>query len=231
LGDLLFLLPFRRRQVEAQVRFLHHKPEGRLLDVGCGSGEWLLAMRDLGWEVEGVDFDGDAVQAAAEQGVLVRRGVLEDQHYPAGSFDAVTLNHVIEHVPDPLATLRECARVLRPGGDLVLFTPNNGSLGHRVFGCHWRGLEPPRHLHVFCPESMSALLRAAGFTRYEVSTLNSDYIWRKSAALWAGRGSPQAGLRETFSSRTLAGLLNLLEHVWLAMDGSAGECLYARAKG
>ena len=92
-----------------------------------------------------------AVQVARQRGLEVDCGAVEDQRYPAAAFDAVTLNHVIEHVPDPLATVAECRRLLKPGGRLLMFTPNAGSLAHWMFGRDWRGLEPPRHLHLFAP--------------------------------------------------------------------------------
>src|SRR5579862_5991601 len=136
---------------EGGSTFVNWKPAGKLLDVGCGAGGYLRLMRSLGWEVEGVEFDAAAVEAARRDGLRVRCGSLEDQGYASASFDVIMMQHVIEHVPDPVATLEECARLLRPGGELVLFTPNSAGITHRVFKECWRGLEPPRHLHIFSP--------------------------------------------------------------------------------
>ena len=151
LGMFLYLFPLRRRAVDEEVRMLNAVAQGRLLDVGCGSGEWLTLMKNHGWRVEGVDFDENAVRVARERGLEVHCGSLEEQRFPNDTFNAVTLNHVIEHVPDPVRTLTECARILKPGGRLILFTPNVSSLSHRIFRQDWRGLEPPRHLHLFSP--------------------------------------------------------------------------------
>ena len=141
-------------------------------------------MRDLGWVVEGVDFDKKAVEAARERGLTIRNGSLESHHYPTASFDAVTLNHVVEHLPDALVTLSECHRILKPSGILVLYTPNSASLGHAVFRSYWRGLEPPRHLQIYGPLSLGALLRQAGFEDPRITTANSAFYWRQSLTLF-----------------------------------------------
>ena len=150
---------------------LRSVPPGRMLDVGCGSGALLQRMRIAGWEVEGVDFDEKAIDRAwREYGVAVRHGDLRAACYPDGSFDAVTMNHVIEHVHDPIALLAESRRILRPGGRLVVVTPNIASWGHARFGRNWRGLEPPRHLHLFSQKTLAETARRAGFARREVRT-------------------------------------------------------------
>ena len=228
-GLLLYLFPLRRGDVDAEIRFLHSMPHGRLLDVGCGSGEWLLSMKERRWQVEGLDFDEKAVATARQKGLEVKTGALEQQSYPAGSFDVVTLNHVIEHLPNPVNTLKECLRVLKPGGKLVLFTPNAGCLGHRVFQEHWRGLEPPRHLHVFRPAAIRRLLEAAGFKRPVIRTLTSEYVWRHSLRVWAGKtpgtrlwGSP---LVESFVTYAFS----WLEQGFLLASPQAGEVLAVQA--
>ena len=121
------------------------------------------ALRQLGWQTEGVDFDAPAVANARRKGLAVRAGALEDQRYPEASFDLVHMSHVIEHVPDPLATLAEIRRVLRPGGTLVLATPNSRSWGHTKFGRSWLHLEPPRHLHLFNRSTLHAAAVRTGF--------------------------------------------------------------------
>ncbi len=100
-----------------------------------------------------MEIDQDAVTIARSLGLEVRCGSLEEQGYPAESFDAVTLCHVVEHLSDPRATIDECFRILKPSGRLVVATPNSDSLSRRLFGKDWRGLEPPRHLMVFSPRT------------------------------------------------------------------------------
>jgi SAM-dependent methyltransferase len=142
----------------------------RLLDVGCGSGDFLQRMRSLGWEAVGVEPDPVAAARARSANLDVRDGLLVDAAFDDDSFDAIVLSHVIEHVHDPVGLLRECGRVLRPGGVLIVMTPNLDSVGHRRFGADWRGLEPPRHLHLFSSRSLSTCIRTAGLTLTGVRT-------------------------------------------------------------
>jgi len=142
----------------------------RLLDVGCGSGEFLERMRARGWDVTGVEPDPVAADRARSNDLDVRVGALADAAFQHDSFDAIVLSHVIEHVHDPIALMSECGRILRPGGVLIVMTPNLASIGHRRFGADWRGLEPPRHLHLFSGRSLSACAQKAGLTVTEVRT-------------------------------------------------------------
>jgi SAM-dependent methyltransferase len=145
-----------------------------MLEVGFGTGKALQRMRDLGWDVTGVDIDPVAVHAARARGLNVWLGDLAAQHFPAEHFDAIYLSHVIEHVHDPLALLAECHRTLRRDGELRVITPNCASLGHRRFRAAWFGLEPPRHLVMLSPASLREVARRAGFA--EVSVRSSARI-------------------------------------------------------
>ena len=164
LAHFLYLHPPRRRSIDLNVFCLKSKPNGRLLEVGCGSGATLEFMNELGWQAEGVDFDPAAVEQARRRGLTVHLGTLAEQKLPENTFDAVVARHFIEHVPDPIDILRECRRLLKPGGLLVLITPNARSWGHRLYLANWRGLEPPRHLRIFTRSSLAATSRRAGFS-------------------------------------------------------------------
>ena len=143
-------------------------PEGRLLDVGCGNGDMLDRLRQQGWYVEGTDVDPEAVINAHEKhGLTVHQGLLEELQFPTGSFDAVTLNHVIEHVHNPCELLGECLRVLKHHGRLVLITPNIDGLGHQKFGKSWLPLDPPRHLHLFTENTLRKCATKSGFQSIE----------------------------------------------------------------
>lgn len=170
LGLLAWLHAGWRAELHHRAMHLRVRPGGRLLEVGCGNGELLLGMRDLGWQVTGVDFDPAAAAAARQRGLDVRTGELLAQRLPAASFDAVAMFHLIEHVPDPRALLAECRRLCAAGGQLVVATPNAGSRGHRRFGAAWLELDPPRHLHLFPPRLLARLVEAAGFTVERLTT-------------------------------------------------------------
>ena len=178
----LLALPFPEgaESVGFSVMYLRAVPGGEVLDVGCGGGAFLARMRSLGWRVLGVEPDPGAVQVARDvRGLDVRLGTLETQRFPADRFDAVTSSHVIEHVHDPLAFLRECARVSRPGGQVVVVTPNTESLGRRRLGTGWLGLDPPRHLHLFSCANLRRLAERAGLrvTLVRSSVRNAEFTW------------------------------------------------------
>jgi SAM-dependent methyltransferase len=154
---------------------LQDSPPGRLLDVGCGDGGFLKRMSAIGWVVAGVDFDAEAIEnAKAKCGGDLRATDLAGAQFPKNSFDAVTLNHVIEHVPDPVALLAEARRVLKQGGRLIAATQNVQSLGHVSFRDCWCGLDPPRHLQVFSVNALKNCARQAGFGKVSASTSTAN---------------------------------------------------------
>ncbi len=159
---LMGLFPTRFESAYYQHFYLPWHPGGRLLEIGCGAGNQLLALKKAGWDVRGVDFDPDAVNAAISLGLDVRLGDVRNMQFEAASFEAIVMGHVIEHVYQPVELLKECQRLLTPGGTLVVITPNAASFGHRMFGADWRGLEPPRHLVVFTPKSLQLAFGLAG---------------------------------------------------------------------
>lgn len=153
-------------RIRAQGRGLEKltAKRGNVLDIGCGNGAFLALTKQMGWNPYGVEFDDTAAKLAEKLGVIIPARQLQelDKSYN-GFFDAVTLSHVIEHLHDPLRTFEDCLRVMKPGGYIWVETPNIESVGHATYGRHWRGLEPPRHLVLFNPESLRALMEKAGF--------------------------------------------------------------------
>lgn len=226
---LFYLSPIHRRETEAEVRWLPAVQNGRLLDVGCGAGGWIHAMQSRGWSVDGVDFDPKAVAVARSKGLQVRLGALEDQDYPNETFDAITLSHVIEHVPYPNNTLAECYRLLKPGGKIVLLTPNSGSLSHKIFKKSWRGLEPPRHLHIFSLPSMEALLKNNGFEENWVRPFIVSSVIYDSLQIKWGRGRFAAGSFIHWIAWTIVRLFKMVELVVLPLAPSLGDCIVAVA--
>ncbi len=167
-GNVLFkFLPNARLSFDRQLRYLPRLPAGgRLLDLGFGSGAFLELAREGGWTVTGADPDPIVVETARERGLDVRQGGIEAFSDQTGSFDVVTLSHVIEHVPNPQDTLKSAYNLLKPGGTLWICTPNLAGPGHRQFGRHWRGLEPPRHLVIFNRRALLKCAASLGFTDF-----------------------------------------------------------------
>lgn len=158
------LLFGRNREIKFyDSMFLHKERPGRLLDIGCGDGAFLERMRKQGWDVIGFEFDPEAARVARENyGLQVVVGSLDECDFPSNAFDAITLSHVIEHLPNPKAVLQSCCRLLKENGKLAITTPNIKSLGHRSFRDAWRGLEPPRHLILYSRDTLKSVLEETG---------------------------------------------------------------------
>jgi SAM-dependent methyltransferase len=136
--------------------------QGRYLDVGCGSGGSLGAQKALGWRVAGIEVDEAAAAKARRFTDEVHVGDVLGARVAPGSFDVVSAFHVLEHVPDPVALLRRMLDWLAPGGLVIVEVPNAGGLGASIFGRAWSGLELPRHLSHFTPESLTRAVAQAG---------------------------------------------------------------------
>jgi SAM-dependent methyltransferase len=188
-AHLAALFPYTRAFAERDVRHMPAPQTGaRLLDIGCGDGNFLRIATRLGYRAEGIEFDERAVAAARGQGLNVHHGGLPDTGLASASFDAVSLSQVIEHVHDPMAALRETARLLRPGGMLWVATPNVDAAGHRQFGPHWRGLEPPRHLVLFSAIALRRALAEAGFRDVRLMPAGPVTAWFFEASTKVARG-------------------------------------------
>jgi 2-polyprenyl-3-methyl-5-hydroxy-6-metoxy-1,4-benzoquinol methylase len=158
------ILPLRRQKRDAEFRYLPKpKPGQRLLDIGCGNGDFLANARDAGWAVAGIDTDPKAVAIAKQRSLDISMGGIDLFAGESGCFDAITLSHVLEHLHDPRQFIHAVHRLLKPGGVIFVDTPNIESLGVRRWGRNWRGLETPRHLVLFSQAGLVGLLKAAGF--------------------------------------------------------------------
>lgn len=216
-------VPFARARMDFSVMYLTAVSNGRLLEVGCGNGRMLRDMQSLGWQVHGVDFDEAAVAKAREKGLHVAHGDLHSQGYPGDHFDAIVMSHVIEHVHEPSAILRECHRILKPGGRLVMVTPNSDGLGHRLFGANWRGLEPPRHLHIFNVKTLTRLLDKEMFIESEVRSTVRDANGMLAYSMLLRRGISRHGTKIPLFMHVVAKLLQAFEYLALGLGKQIGE--------
>lgn len=164
------------------VRQLQHylAPPRRVLDVGCATGELLQAIREAGNpNVIGVELGEGAAGVARERGLDVHTGTLEDARLPDCGVDTIIASHTLEHVPEPVGTLREMFRILRPGGAIILWLPNAQSIEARVLGRRWIGYDPPRHLTTFGVSTLGRALMEAGFRTVEVrhEAVGLEWAW------------------------------------------------------
>lgn len=198
---------------------------GRLLDFGCGGGSYLRRMADLGWRVTGMDTSAEVVDRVRDElGLPAVVGTLPHPRLRPCSFDVVTMWHSIEHVHDPLATLREAYRLLVPGGKLVIACPNIDSWAFRRFGAAWFGLDLPRHLTHFTPPTLAHMLHAAGL---RVSSMRGirHTDWLRSSARRSA-----ASRHGTATDRLLTWKPAAKFAGWVAYLFGGSDCLLAVAE-
>jgi 2-polyprenyl-3-methyl-5-hydroxy-6-metoxy-1,4-benzoquinol methylase len=165
-ADVSFEIETARKHLADLQRF---KAAGRLLDIGCSAGFFLAEARVAGWDVSGLELSEDTAEIARRRArVEVTTGVLGDEMFRSGSFDAVTMWDVIEHVADPVSTLGGVSRILKDDGVLMMETPNIDGLFPRVSYRiaetvnFWPHPEPPYHLFQFSKKTVRRLLQAVG---------------------------------------------------------------------
>jgi 2-polyprenyl-3-methyl-5-hydroxy-6-metoxy-1,4-benzoquinol methylase len=153
-------------------RLEKHSKCGMLLDVGCGDGSFLRLAKQNGWVVNGTECSEHAAKFAGERlGIHVFHGELAAAGYPEGSYDVVTMWHVLEHVTNPMVYLREIHRILKPSGLLVLAVPNVDDLVMQAAYRLWKGrkmklfspLDREVHLYHFSPKTLRNYIDKTGF--------------------------------------------------------------------
>lgn len=141
------------------VDFLRSSKPGKILDFGCGLG-WVLSALDDSWDRHGLETSKFAAKHAETFGSIFQG---DYRNYTESGFDYVVLNHVIEHLPDPVGCLRLIAEKLNLGGKLILGTPNFDSAAARRYGSGFRLLADPTHISLFSEDSIRRLVRDTGF--------------------------------------------------------------------
>lgn len=190
----------QRRKGEARA-LLKGLPSGAsALEIGCGTGELLVALRELGANVTGVEPNAAAVRTAHQQhGLTVHTGMLDDIALSPTSFDLILMKYALEHVHSPTDTLQQIAGLLKPGGRGVFWIPNAASVEAKLFGEYWRGLDAPRHLYVFTPTTIRRFTENAGMqvTGIDYSPVPND--WVGSLGFWLQEKRAIKGIARLFS--------------------------------
>jgi len=156
----------RMNKGNAWGRYLSKNCQGRLLDIGCGSAGYLKHMRKLNPEMElyGCDPYGPQNNSSLEGLNLIYKNLsVFECGFANNFFDIVTINHVIEHIPNPKDLLSEMSRILKPDGYLIIGVPNNRSLSYFLFGKYWHGLDAPRHILNYSDKNLTNVLIHSGF--------------------------------------------------------------------
>lgn len=145
------------------ISFIKKQTSGYLLEVGCGIGHFLYGLYQIGnWKIFGSEISNYAAERASKYGKIFV-GELYDGPYKESMFDIVIMHHVIEHMPDPVRNIKFVKKILKPGGTLILGTPDFDSACARRFGKNYRLLEDKTHTSLFSNDSMHRFLRDYGF--------------------------------------------------------------------
>ncbi|MEQ1592328.1 MAG: class I SAM-dependent methyltransferase [Thiobacillaceae bacterium] len=222
LAKLISHFPSVGDAAELEVMRIQASESGRMLDVGCGGGAFLCRMRKAGWVVAGIEPDVKAAaRLVAQEGFPVYRSLEELTQKEEQPFDIIVLSHVIEHLPNPMHTLTLLRSLLAAGGRLLLTTPNALSLGSRIFGASWRGLEPPRHFNVFSPDSLCQALSHADLS---VVCVRTDV--RLARGIWFLSYLARAGKHEIEITQPAAHrLLKLTGYIFQLFEAGAVKLL------
>jgi SAM-dependent methyltransferase len=157
----------------------------RVLDIGCGGCEALGYHKARGCEVWGCEADENIKKIADKYGFNVHIGLFDPNNYEKNYFDYVTMNQVLEHCIDPETTLRQVHTVLKPGGKLIISTPQPYCIERYLFRRYWLGWHTPFHINIFSKQSAQLLLQKSGFRyEYSKSRMPSAHLLNQWAALF-----------------------------------------------
>lgn len=201
-------------------RAINYVPNGKLLDVGCGNGRFLRTMRSMGWNTYGVEFNKNSVDFCRSTHLSVHHGDLASAHFESESFDVITVRHVIEHIPAPNVFMRELAKLLKPGGQLFIETPNFSSFGWSWFTTNWYACGLPRHLMLFSPNNLTLLAEKHGLVPTDHFLETTPKLFLNTLdTLFNNEGTPSRRIRWR---RLLARW-----YVWFAQKNGRGDIIHS----
>jgi 2-polyprenyl-3-methyl-5-hydroxy-6-metoxy-1,4-benzoquinol methylase len=204
-----------------------YKKNGKILDLGCGTGETLLLLKKIGWKTYGMDIDRNALSVAKKSGLnnLSLGGYRDLKKYPDNYFDAIRLYHVIEHIDNPSLAISLIKRKLKKNGEVIMGTPDINSIVAKLFKSYWYNLDSPRHLYLFSTFTLKKMIEKEGL-RIEKIRFESG---------WGIAGSLQYFINDKFNKK-----LNLINNFfvflafypleWLLDKLQLGDIFITKAK-
>ena len=174
----------KRNAIKGKVSLLNKEQnsKGKLLDIGCGTGDFLVEAKNQGWTILGFEPNSDAKQLAANKGVSFTEDIFA---LPENTFDAVTMWHVLEHVPNLSEYIANLKRIVKPDGTIIIAVPNYKSYDAKYYNRFWAAYDVPRHLWHFSKTSIKRLfsdvdmelkkVKPMWFDSFYVSLLSEKY--------------------------------------------------------
>jgi 2-polyprenyl-3-methyl-5-hydroxy-6-metoxy-1,4-benzoquinol methylase len=194
--------------------------KGVILDIGCGLGELLNVAKDRGWCAQGVELSEFAFKMAKKTfGLKVFNGTFEQADFSGNSFDVITMIEVIEHLPDPMKTLKECHRVLKTNGIIIVQTGDVSSYYARISGNRWPYFLAG-HLFYFSKKTIRKMLEKTGFEIIKIYRGDEISFRSKSSSFWSERSKKNI--------RNLAAFLRLIITDAIRKSGFGGMTVYAK---
>ena len=189
----------------------------RILDIGCGFGNALGYHRSRGCSAHGTEMDANAQRVAATQLLDIRQGAFNRADWESASFDYVTLDQVLEHVYEPLPLLSDIRALLKPGGALLLTTPNAGGLQAKLLSRRWIHWHPPYHVLLYTRQAVTQLLHNTGFSVMRMKTVTAS-AWMQYQFIHSGLNNAE-GERSPFWDPRAARELTAAESRQLELAG------------
>lgn len=179
---------------------------GSILDIGCGTGEFLNTCKLAKWETIGIEPDEDARKMAVNNYSLDVRSESELQNIPDSSFEIITMWHVLEHVPKLNERVKELKRLIKPNGIIIIAVPNSDSLDAKIYKEKWAAYDVPRHLYHFNPKDIDTLFKNHGMKMFKILPMvfDSFYVSLLSEKIKSGNTNLLRAMWNGFRSNTSA---------------------------
>jgi len=176
----VIFMPFRRI-----LRTIKIVPNGKILDVGCGSGSFLNIPKELGFDCYGVEPGNFNKAYAKRNGFKIFHGKLEDARYKDDFFDVITLNHVFEHVDDPMKCMKILKKIIKKNGIIRIAVPQKDSFAYRTFKKYWVQLDAPRHFFLYSEKTLKMYAKKSGLRIVQFRYISSPFQITQSMDYWA----------------------------------------------
>jgi len=200
---------------------------GRVLDIGCGNGLYLSFLKSLGWDVTGFDIEDHIAPVLKETGVSVFTGNLEAFSAVRGTYDLITMWHVLEHLHEPLKDLKTIRKLLSDHGSILIEVPNSDSPAAKLFRSDWYQWDLPRHLSHFTPQSLIRMLNESGFRVRDIIHLRRSTL-PLSLKYWIDKKKSLNHLTFLTNQDRYGRILRFFDHIY--SFGRSGENILVAAE-